>query len=197
MLLLVLDYLSQSDAKDYFEKQIPADEQTLLKSNCDCFDFVFNLTGWQTIFIDQYVHNTIFFNTPHQVIPCHSCFHTTPSESSYYFVDSVPRKAEPETYSIFCISGQNFIPVQIFINYWNFLSSLILAGSGMYKCLGIAGPVGSATARDPVYCGFDPCLQHSQAVKLAICLGYVRNLAWQQFPRAYNIIAFENKIKTI
>lgn len=64
MRLLVLDDLSKSDAKDYFLKQIPDDKRSLFKSDFDCFDSVFNMTGGRMIFIDQYVHDTIVNNAP-------------------------------------------------------------------------------------------------------------------------------------
>ncbi len=59
MRLLVLDDLTQDDAKEYFLTKIPDDRRSLFKSDCECFDTVFNMTGGRMVFIDQYVHEVI------------------------------------------------------------------------------------------------------------------------------------------
>ncbi len=64
MRLLVLDDLSQADAKEYFLKKIPDYRRSLFESDCQCFDTVFKMTGGRMVFIDQYVHEVIQENAP-------------------------------------------------------------------------------------------------------------------------------------
>ena len=63
MRLLVLDDMSQADAKQYFLNKIPADKMSLFKSDCDSFDSVYSMTGGRIVFLDQYVNDVILKNT--------------------------------------------------------------------------------------------------------------------------------------
>jgi hypothetical protein len=66
MRIVVLDDLSLEDSKKYFLKIIPDEEKSLFKSDCDCFDNVFKITGGRIVFIDQYVHEVILNEAPLQ-----------------------------------------------------------------------------------------------------------------------------------